>query len=289
MSTATERSNDYRNDPRPTEELIRIALTETDEDAAWKPVTVLHYRGSAEVLSHAQRLCTSTMPKERILGANILGQLGIPARAFPEECFHTMAEMLRQEEDPDVLNSVGIAFGHLKDARAVPLLAPLAQHPSADVRFGVVCGVSCQSGALAIQTLILLSRDEDDHVRDWATFGLGSLTPADTPEIREALIARLSDSRDDAMGEALVGLALRHDERALKPLIEQIQLGDVGTLLLEAAEAFADPRLLPALTEIKDESDGDDAIWHGYLDRALAACSHSSELGGSYGPTITPE
>jgi len=40
-----------RNDPRPTEELIHIALTEPDENVAWDAVTVLQYRGSQEVLN----------------------------------------------------------------------------------------------------------------------------------------------------------------------------------------------------------------------------------------------
>jgi hypothetical protein len=34
--------------------------------------------------------------------------------------------------------------------------------------------------------LIDLSRDEDDEVRDWATFQLGSQMDLDTAEVREA-------------------------------------------------------------------------------------------------------
>jgi hypothetical protein len=46
-----------RNDPRSTEQLIRLALTDEDEDAAWQPVVVLHYRATREVLLRAEELC----------------------------------------------------------------------------------------------------------------------------------------------------------------------------------------------------------------------------------------
>jgi HEAT repeat protein len=55
--------------------------------------------------------------------------------------------------------------------------------------------------------LAKLTADEDEEVRDWATFGLGVLGDIDTVEIREALAARLSDANDDAREEAVVGLA----------------------------------------------------------------------------------
>ena len=59
-------------------QLIQIALNEEDEDKAWDAVTVLQFRGTQEVLEAAQRLCESRNPEERELGANILGQLGVP-------------------------------------------------------------------------------------------------------------------------------------------------------------------------------------------------------------------
>ena len=41
---------DTNLDPRSTEDLIHLALTETDEDAAWDAITALHFRGNREVL-----------------------------------------------------------------------------------------------------------------------------------------------------------------------------------------------------------------------------------------------
>jgi hypothetical protein len=45
------------NDSRTTEELIRIALTEADEHAAWEPVGVLHFSDNREAFEAACRLC----------------------------------------------------------------------------------------------------------------------------------------------------------------------------------------------------------------------------------------
>ena len=44
----------------------------------------------------------------------------------------------------------------------------------------------------AVESLILLSADPDEDIRNWATFGLGSQAEGvDTPELREALVRRL--------------------------------------------------------------------------------------------------
>ncbi len=144
-------------------------MTEQDEDAAWEAVTALHYKGNREVLEAAMRLCASDNADERQLGVNILGQLGTPERTFPNECFEVLAAMLTKETDPNVLECIGVAFGHLKDPRAVELLVPLKRHLNSDVRFGVVLGLGhdCPD---AIEALVELSRDSEELVRNWATF-----------------------------------------------------------------------------------------------------------------------
>jgi HEAT repeat protein len=271
MTNQPDCSESKRNDPRATDELIHLALTEPDESAAWDPVTVLHYRGSREVLEAARVLCQSSKPTERELGADILGQLGVPNRTFPEECFRILSEMLGKEPEPGVLRCIGVALGHLHDARAVELLIPLKTHPSAEVRSGVVSGLSGHENTSAIAALIELSRDDDEDVRDWATFGIGSLVDADTAEIRSALAARISDARAETRGEALVGLARRKDDRAVEPLIRELRSESVGQLVLEAAETMGDSRLCSALARLKSEWRAD----HPHarlLEDALAKC-----------------
>jgi len=279
--------DEKRNDSRLTAELIHLALTETDEDAAWEPVTVLQYRATHEVLDAAERLCASSFAKERELGANILGQLGIPERTFPDECFQILFRMLATEEDPGALNAIAVAFGHLDDPRCIDLVLPLRLHPDSDVRFGVVRAFSAyhtRKCTAAITALIELSNDVDDEVRDWATFGLGALSAPededfsffDTPEIRDALWARVSDSYVDARMEAFVGLAYRKDPRIIKPLLEALAADNVDEMAIEAAEELGDPRLLPALLELKDWWPGDSRWDAEMLDKAIASCGGNS-------------
>jgi len=278
--------DEKRNDPRLTAELIRLALTETDEDAAWEPVTVLQYRATHEVLDAAGQLCASSVAKERELGANILGQLGSPKRTFPDECFQILSRMLPTEEDPGTLNAIAVAFGHLHDPRCIDLLIPFKGHPDEDVRFGVVHGLGWHNRPAAIDAMIELSRDVDDDVRDWATFYLAGLnesgTPEitfiDTPEIREVLWDRVSDSYADARMEAFVGLAYRKDPRIVEPLLEELAGDSVAMLAIEAAGELGDPRLLPALLELKDWWPGDSKWDAELLDKAIASCSGNGEV-----------
>jgi hypothetical protein len=75
----------------------------------------------------------------------------------------------------------------------------------------------------ARQTLIERLEDSDEDVRDWATFGLGSLSQEDSPEIREALRKRLDDPFEGARLEAIWGLAQRKEQRGLKMLLERLE------------------------------------------------------------------
>jgi len=90
--------------------------------------------------------------------------------------------------------------------------------------------------------LIALSVDADADVRDWATFGLGSLLELDTPELRAALEARLADESADVRDEALVGLAQRGDARMCDRIRAELVRDSVGILAVEAAAALGDRR-----------------------------------------------
>lgn len=78
-------------------------------------------------------------------------------------------------------------------------------------------------------------RETDEDVRDWATFGLGSLSTVDAPEIRDAFAGRLNDTSADLVEEALARLAQRRDQRALPLLLERLRQPDVDDFTLESA------------------------------------------------------
>jgi HEAT repeat protein len=265
---------EQRNDPRSTEELIQIALAQENEYAFRDIVSILHFRGSYEVLEAASRLCNSQNPKERELGVDILGQLGIPKRTFPDESVNILLQLLEKEEDTEVLGAIGVALGHLKDSRAIKPLVKLKDHSSANVRFGVVFGLLSQTDELAINTLIDLSADEDADVRNWATFGLGSMIEINTPAIRDALFQRLiaekneTETESEIRGEALLGLSIRRDERVVPLLIEELTSKWVGKLAIEAAKEIRDSRLYSVLIRLKEWWDVDNNL----LEEAIDNC-----------------
>jgi HEAT repeats len=136
--------------------------------------------------------------------------------------------------------------------RAIPLVLEHLSHPDARVRRGVRRALSGHDDEAAILGLIALSRDEEAVVRDWATFSLAQDTTADTPPIREALNARLSDPDSGARFEAMMGLARREDPRAIPAVVEALTLGRFAGLVLEAAAEIASPALCPALLMARD-------------------------------------
>ena len=124
-----EYAKEMKEDPRTVEELISVALTEKNEDSAWDAVAVLHFRGTVEVLDRATKLCRSDLAAERCLGADILGQLGVPKRAFPGECTTILLDMLKNEKEEAVLQAIFIAFGHLARPEAIEAALRFRGHP----------------------------------------------------------------------------------------------------------------------------------------------------------------
>lgn len=253
-----KRTAEARLEPPSTVDLINRALTEPDEEKAWEAVGTLHFRATREVFEEAKKLCRSECPQERSLGADILGQLGVPDRLCPDECVALLAEMSKTETDLDGIASLCTPLGHLGQPAAVEPLLRWKNHPDVCIRLRVAMALGGHDEPAAVEALIELSADVDEDVRDWATFGLGSQMDLDTPVVREALCARLHDPDFVTRGEAFVGLARRKDERVLAPLIEALHPERLDRfeprqdLVLEAAEKLADARLLPALLTLRD-------------------------------------
>jgi methionyl-tRNA formyltransferase len=206
---------------RALDELIARAREEWASDAEWAPhLTALAWRGDGETFEAARMLVRDEDPIARCVGAFVLGQLGVPARAFPAESAAELEALAAREQDPGVLATVAHAFGHLGSEHGLETLLALADHPDVRVRDGVATALGGRRDPRAIAALVKLSSDPEPEVRDWATFALGTLAPVDTPELRDALAARLGDGDLETRLEAAHGLALREDPRAAEPLLE---------------------------------------------------------------------
>lgn len=248
------------------------------EDRRWELVSQLHRRGGREALDIAGRLRHDIEPSHRELAADVLARLGAgdgrPGGAhgrpaadgpFQGEAGALLLEMLAAEPDPSVINAIAVGLSHIGDARKVEPLARLRTHPDVDVRRGVVAGLLGRPERAALDALIALSGDPEDDVRDWATFGLARQTEEDFPELRAALAARLGDDDPDTLAEAVHGLAVRGDERAMPQLLRHLADPERGgdlAVILDALYALAsttgDPRLLPYLEAERAAYDSDE-------------------------------
>jgi hypothetical protein len=138
------------------------------------------------------------------------------------------------------------------DPEALPVALELAGHPDAEIR-RAAAQVLPALGQLTddpnrrdavVSGLVRLTRDEDEDVRDWACFALGTqLSDVDTSAVRDALAERLADPHDDTRCEALLGLARRGDPRCLPVLEQRLAAPSVYALEVEAAGALGNVRL----------------------------------------------
>lgn len=273
------------------ETVFRATLAEAtsdviDDEAYWEAVSRVQRRDAHEVWVLIEPLASNPDPRVRALVPDVVRFLGGSSRPLAAQSVTLMARMLECESSPSVLQAIGYALGELGDSRSVSLMIPFARHADPDVRHSVVGALLRQRDPQAVNTLIALSSDEDDTVRDWATFGLGTqLGPTDpdapsddsvvdTPALREALVARLGDPHDDTRAEAIVGLAMRRDPRALPVLRQAIADRRCGTLELEAARWYAAPDLCEGLRRFAASPDGQ-ALRSREADElreAIAAC-----------------
>jgi len=254
---------DFRLDPglpdRGLEEVLEQAKAEWADPAdEWRPhVCALTARANRETLEAMIELGRDRDPEARELAAFVLGQLGTwQVAPFPDEQAAALAAMAETEADDDVLVAIVYAFGHLGAPHGHDWILGLKGHAQAAVREAVAFALGGRQAQDAISALIELSGDSEHGVRDWATFALGTLAEQDSPELREALAARLQDPDEDTRLEAVHGLAIRNDARAEEPARELIahDAGDSGVwrrhLLAETAKTLGAPEQAP-----REESD----------------------------------
>jgi len=213
---------------------------EYDADAPWEAVWALRRIGSREIFDRAAEWCKSRDPLVRARGIDVLAQLGKTtehrSNNFPEESYGTISELLQEEIHEKPLASAISALGHLDDPRGVPLITAFAGHPNSEIRYAVACALgNFTNDQQSVEVLLRLTEDADEDIRDWATFGLGSLGDLDSTEIRNALARRLSDTNREVREEAMAGLGKRQDQRVLPSLLQALEEQTMSDCVIEAA------------------------------------------------------
>ena len=219
-----------------------------DSDERWALVQELQRRGEPEVFRTASAWCGASEAHLRRLGADVLGQLGYEAsHPFADDSTPVVLDLLRDKE-ADVVADALIALGHLGRGSS-NVIARLASHDNARVRYAVAVCLGPRTDDDAIGALLGLTKDEDRDVRDWATFGLGDMGQADSPDIRSALAQRLRDGDEEIRGEAMVGLANRRAPEVIPAILDELR--QTGSLLaVKAAGILRDPAFVPALRRL---------------------------------------
>jgi hypothetical protein len=266
--------------PAPLDQLIALAVEiqraapdETEHEEAWPVIDAMKDYGE-DALRAGLALLHSGDATERIVGCDLLGELSNPGETlWGPEIAAALVRLAEDETNTDVWWSLAGALGHTWSAIGAPVLARLASHPNAGVRLQVACALpTCADGAnpdVAVAALLDLMEDEDELVRDWATFGISRQLDADGPAVRHALACHVHDDDPETRDEAIVGLARRRDARAFDIVAERLREASVGELVVEAASYLGDARLLPILEQLSGWWDLD----RDRLSRALAACN----------------
>jgi HEAT repeat protein len=265
------------------QDLTQIALASDDEsDAYWDSVRELQKRGTRAVFDMAAQLCAGEEPRSRSVGLDVLAQLGYEnGRPFLAESL-AIALRLARDSETTVRRSALSALGHLGDAKALPEFLDHIGDSDPGIRLAVAQAIPSVLGDppqnAGIAALITLSGDAASDVRDWATFGLGSLLDVDGERVRRALRRRLDDPEGDTAGEALVGLARRRDRSIHAKVRALLETENVGNLIVEAAGQLADSSLVPSLERLKGSGWAKDDPRGWLLDEALTACREGRPL-----------
>jgi HEAT repeat protein len=259
-----------------TEEKLFSRLINNKSDRTyWDNIGELRKRVNENVYSICLKLIKSKEPKKRTIAVDILAQLGFEPRLNQKQSVKLFFENLKTEKDSKVLFSTLYAIGHNNEKLTltqVEIICKFQKSTNENIRKGVVFALLSVDKKLAIDTLINLTNDRVSHIRDWATFGIGTQIERDNKTIRQALWNKLSDKHKVTKLEAFVGLAKRKDKRIKQKIIQELLSGENDSLLFDAIEELNDKEFLPILRKqlknVKLEN-GVNSLWTKSLEKCI--------------------
>lgn len=247
-------------------DLIELAVLEHGDDSP--AMFLLKTLSSEDALEAAQSLVRKPNPARRIVGIRMLsGKVGV---VFNRQAVKVMRTLVKAERDELVLVDIVCSMHSLKVAHRSLLLEPFIHLANSDVREAVAYSLTGERDDLAIRCLTKLSSDPVVAVRGWAVLGLGPMIEMDTCEIRSALYARSDDDDSEVKGDALIGLAMRGDQRVCSHIAKELNAQTVGVQAVEAASELGDPALLESLLALRTWWTVDPHL----LDEAIERCSN---------------
>jgi len=263
-----------------TDEKLFFRLINNKSDKTyWDNIRELRSRANENIFKSCIKLTKSSNPKERIIAIDILAQLGLTPRPFYKETKKVFFAFLKKENNLKVLFSTLYAIGHNNDKltpQDVTLICSFQKNKDDGIRESLVSALLSVDNKIAIETLINLTNDKVSHIRDWATFGIGTQIARDNKVIREALWQRVNDKNQETKLEAIVGLAKRKDNRVKEIIERELMNGEYGTLLFEAIEDLKYKGFIPLLKKNLKKAKVDKGLKPEWI-KDLKTCIHKLE------------
>lgn len=159
------------------ETIFSRLINNKSKKSYWDYITILRSRATTDIFEQAVQLTKSENLNEKIIGIDILAQFGLTPRPFHKQIIKLFFELLKTENNPKLLMSLLYAIGHNNENltnKQIGKLASFSTTKNALIKEGLVFSLLTINHPKAIESLILLSSDKLNHIRDWATFGLGT-------------------------------------------------------------------------------------------------------------------
>jgi hypothetical protein len=238
-----------------------------DTHTYWNLVCNLHSRSDARLFGICAAWAGDTDPSLRRTAADVLAQLDYDHDKPHRDASEPILDHMLGDTHLPVVASALVALGWLKRGDVERIVA-WAHNDDRRIRRAVVKALSGRDEPTAVAMMIVLSRDTDTDVRTWASWGLAIDSHVDTPPVRDALFARMEDTDAQTRLEAIYGLAVRGDRRAVPHVARELRASaDVASMIIEAAGHVPDGSFMTALDRLAQANPADADIA-----AALAAC-----------------
>jgi hypothetical protein len=286
MGDAVDRKTfDALSDELLLDQAVALARLDPDEDGEereyWDRIHALRRHGSSSTCDRALALADGDETEQRV-AADILSQLGcLEGQPFKRVALAVLARMSTTASDPDLISSIVMALGFQYDEAGIPEIVRHVDHEETFVRDAVThalgksfVGADGWISALhpGVEALMRLTTDDDDEVRNWATFGLAQLQ-VDGEAVRLCLRDRLGDPHQETLGEAIDGLVRRHDPILFAWIQQALASPDFVPYVVPAALCFGSPLSFQLLQALVGHPDYD----QNTLKAALLSCDETKQ------------
>lgn len=233
-----------------SEKIFERLVNNKSQKTSWNNISELRKRATEEIYDQAYKLANSEIDKNKIIGIDVLAQLGFDPRIGQKKTVDLYFKLLENRQSDEVLFTIFFGISHNNEnltKNQVFKLIEFKNSENTDIRYSLVSALSGIENPKAIETLIELSEDRYSSIRNWSTFGIGTLYEKKNDRIINALWKRTKDKHQETKLEAIVGLANRNEIKVKELIIKEIKNGEYGTLLFEAIETLKDKDFIPYL------------------------------------------